>query len=350
MTVVINPSVHADSNLSRRDFLARLSNVEGVRTNRHVSEEGLTVYIHSVESFNYYTHLQAAIRNGDFAGLDGRYRVRHFGIDISESVQKWFERTELAVIQRQVVCWLTALYAQRPSSREIMEQQIYPPFMTEILRLYADFFAGRADYNDEEVDISPIYHAACKYYYNSVAPEILSIPGTLHCSEGLAREWNVKGDFDITIGRFYFRESDWRRIVLEKVEDNLLRVESSTEYFDQWKHMFASYDSHQRHIFGLFDSELSGGYVYLIEASDTGNFKIGFTKNPDIEQRRSQLQTGNSEELVVRGSFRCASPQTEKVLHAIFRESRRQGEWFALSVAQARNILDEQWRRENLIF
>jgi hypothetical protein len=169
-------------------------------------------------------------------------------------------------------------------------------------------------------------------------------------SEELAREWNVKGNFDITIGRFYFRESDWRRIVLEKVEDNLLRAESSTEYFDQWKHMFASYDSHQRHIFGLFDSELSGGYVYLIEASDTGNFKIGFTKNPDIEQRRSQLQTGNSEELVVRGSFRCASPQTEKVLHTIFKESRRQGEWFALSVGQARNILDEQWRRENLIF
>lgn len=136
MTVVINPHIHVDSNLDRRQFLGRLSGVEAIRTNSQLHDEGLTVYIHSVESFNYYRHLKEAICSGDFSSLDGRYRVRHFGIDVTEPLLKWFERCELALIQRQVVCWLTALYARDPSTRLIMEEQIYPPVMGEIKELF----------------------------------------------------------------------------------------------------------------------------------------------------------------------------------------------------------------------
>ena len=350
VAVIINPNVHTGSKLNRKQFLGRLSSVEAVRTNVNAYDEGLSVYIHSVETFNYYRHLKDAISNGDFSGLDGTYRVRHFGIDIADPLLKWFESCELSIIQKQVVCWLTALYAMDSSSRHIMEDQIYPPVMQEIRLLFKDFYQEKYPEEQIDKDIRAIYKEACNYYYNSFPPNILDRPGTLQIDQKTVDNWRIHNTFDINIGRFWFRENDWQRIVVDQEEDDMLRSESSKEYYAQWKHQFSSYDSHGAHIYGLYDTEATSGYIYIVCEEATSNYKIGFTTNSDIEKRLGSLQTGNSNQLVVRGSFPCASRKSERLLHAMFSDSRVRGEWFALTEVQVNEILDANWRKDNFVF
>ncbi len=351
MAVVINPNVHTDSELDRHAFLSRVSGVKAVRTNRNMYDEGLTVYIHSVESFNYYRHLKDAICKGDFCGLDGQYRVRHFGIDISDPLLLWFKRCNLDLIYRQVVCWLTTLFSFSPDKRHIMEEQIYPPVLDEIRTLYRHFFSEKEPFShdDEQEKLDNIYREACLYYYNSTPPIILDHPGTLQFDPLVIETWEVQGIFDVRIGRFWFHESDWERVIKRQVKDNMLGAESSREYWTKWKHQFTTYDSHGMHIYQLYDNESTGGYIYLIREVGTSNYKIGYT-NVDVQKRRSSLQTGNSTELEVFGHFPCASASTERVLHNLFSDCRLQGEWFLLTEFQVNNILSEQWRRENSIF
>lgn len=354
MTIVINPNVNAKSGLKRQDFLTRVSGVQAVRTNYKKPEENLTIYIHDRESWEFYRYLQEAICQGNFDNLDNFYEVTHFGIDIPDQLLKWFQNCNIDLIRRQIVCWLSAMYAFEPDRREIMKKQIYLPVMEEIQKLYYDFYLEREPFleNAGQEELYKIYHDACRFYYCATPPIFLDQPCLLKLNH--ARDaWRIpeNSEFDIKIGRFYFNESDWKSIVEDRLEDEtLLREESSREYWIKWKHQFASYESHGNHIYSLYDSKLSGGYIYLIREVGTSNYKIGYTSNFDIQKRVSSLQTGNSRELLIHAYFACSSSSTESVLHRIFSNCRIQGEWFVLSEKDVSNILDEEWRRKNNVF
>lgn len=118
----------------------------------------------------------------------------------------------------------------------------------------------------------------------------------------------------------------------------------------KWKHQFSNFNSSKNNVYSLFNQEVSKGYVYIIKQEDQHLYKIGYTQNSDISQRRSQLQTGNPVNLEVVGSFQCVGSVTEKALHSLFSEYRKTGEWFGLSPQDVKNILDPNWRRAENIF
>lgn len=351
MTILINPNIHRGTKYTRQAFVDRLWNLKGLRSNPRVIEADLTVYIHSVDSLKYWHSLSGIVKKADFAHIDEYFGVRHFGIEIADPLYLWLSRSDIDVVLRQIVCWLAALYAQGPSSRYIMEEQIYPPTFKELKKVFAEYFDGRAPYGDDNPDISEIYRDACLGYYGSVPPDVLSYPGTLGFRRDVAESWHVADTFDISIRRFWMRHSDWKRIVDEGVEDDLLRSESSTEYFEAWKHQFSMFDYEKTHIVsGGLQQASAQGFVYLIGERGTTRYKIGFTGSEDVEKRRLALQTGNAGELFTAGAFPCASRSAEKVLHEIFAEVRLAGEWFALTNEQVDSILNEQWRVANAVF
>jgi hypothetical protein len=72
------------------------------------------------------------------------------------------------------------------------------------------------------------------------------------------------------------------------------------------------------------------GFVYIIQAGDDGDVKIGWAVNPP--DRLKNLQTGNSLELRLLhferiGSKRAAG-RVERWLHQEFEGHRIRGEWF----------------------
>lgn len=85
---------------------------------------------------------------------------------------------------------------------------------------------------------------------------------------------------------------------------------------------------HEEEIKSIISGEECQGsisYVYLIQASESKNLKIGFSSNPD--RRIKKLQTGNKEKLSMIGLIRGGA-KTEKMLHKMFASYRERGEWF----------------------
>ena len=75
------------------------------------------------------------------------------------------------------------------------------------------------------------------------------------------------------------------------------------------------------------------GYVYLIGEEDVPNhYKIGSTRQKDVEKRLHQLQTGNSSPLYLRSYFETSTPfKLEKMLHNRFKTNGVINEWFELN-------------------
>jgi len=65
--------------------------------------------------------------------------------------------------------------------------------------------------------------------------------------------------------------------------------------------------------------------VYFIEESSTGNVKIGSAR--DVQQRRSDLQVGNSSELVVVGTL-PGGCKLERTFQRQFEKYKIRGEWY----------------------
>lgn len=74
------------------------------------------------------------------------------------------------------------------------------------------------------------------------------------------------------------------------------------------------------------------GFIYLIGEVDNRNtFKIGVTKKQNIEKRKKELQTGNSNELYINRYFETKYPyKLEKMLHRHFHNKKLINEWFSL--------------------
>lgn len=74
-------------------------------------------------------------------------------------------------------------------------------------------------------------------------------------------------------------------------------------------------------------------YIYLILSLESGQVKIGKTK--DINKRINSLQTGNGGNLKIIDYFESNySNKLEKYLHNIFSHENTVGEWFTLSVSE----------------
>jgi hypothetical protein len=67
-------------------------------------------------------------------------------------------------------------------------------------------------------------------------------------------------------------------------------------------------------------------YVYFIMEAETRRIKIGFSNDP--VSRRDGMQTGNSQELIILGSFK-GTRKDETILHERFSDFLVRGEWFA---------------------
>lgn len=93
------------------------------------------------------------------------------------------------------------------------------------------------------------------------------------------------------------------------------------------------------------------GFVYLICDLDRPNtYKIGVTKKSNIEERKKELQTGNSSELLVCNSYETTTPyKLENMLHRKYYSNNIKNEWFALTDEEAMSFKDECKKYQKII-
>ena len=76
-------------------------------------------------------------------------------------------------------------------------------------------------------------------------------------------------------------------------------------------------------------------FVYFIKEKEEASGKetlIKIGKADDLERRLKTLQTGNSNQLILIGAFRCKTEEEafilEKKFHVLFKKNHHRGEWF----------------------
>ena len=82
------------------------------------------------------------------------------------------------------------------------------------------------------------------------------------------------------------------------------------------------------------------GYVYLL--CDGEKFKIGMTRQNDINKRIKELQTGNPYEIWLHSYYETDNPlKIEKMMHGRHMSSNVKNEWFDMTVQEVYNFKNE---------
>ena len=90
------------------------------------------------------------------------------------------------------------------------------------------------------------------------------------------------------------------------------------------------------------------GFVYLL--CDGENFKIGMTKQKNINKRILELQTGNPNEIWCVNYYKTKYPhKIEQMLHFRHRQSNIKNEWFDMTAHDVVNFENECKDCEKLI-
>jgi hypothetical protein len=90
------------------------------------------------------------------------------------------------------------------------------------------------------------------------------------------------------------------------------------------------------------------GFVYLL--CDGEKFKIGMTRQNDINKRIKELQTGNPNEIWLHSYYKTDYPlQIEKMMHGKHASSNIKNEWFDLSVKEVYNFKNECLECEKIL-
>ena len=90
------------------------------------------------------------------------------------------------------------------------------------------------------------------------------------------------------------------------------------------------------------------GFVYLL--CDGEKFKIGMTRQKDINKRIKELQTGNPYEIWLHSYYETEYPsKIEKMMHARHMLSNIKNEWFDLTVEQVIEFKNNCKKCEDLL-
>lgn len=89
----------------------------------------------------------------------------------------------------------------------------------------------------------------------------------------------------------------------------------------------------------MANGEKQKGYAYFIQEGYDNFFKVGHTYG-DVENRKKDLQTGNSTELRIFGKIESYEPENlEGELKRIFSNEHQRGEWFCIDPSDVIDVI-----------
>lgn len=344
---VMNVHVHENAKLSRKQFLERVDGVKAIRANWVRS--GITWYPATAREWNLLSHLHAAVRSGDFGHVGSRPDYTYFGLVIPRPQYAWLANNDIGVLQRQVIAFLAGMYFRDSEAERFMSKQLYSPIYNEVKEVSLSCFHDEGASKYEHEEFAAYYVKQFKVYTGATPPAFLQYPAR-HLEDSIASAWGSDLDFHLGHGEFYMSEADWKTVIVKKEHDALLRAEAEEELWQRWKQTFELADSGGKHVFEIFATPSTKGFLYVIQQGESDLYKIGWTADADITRRMAGLQTASPEKLSIKGSFSASSRQTETTLHRMLAAHKQRGEWFRLSTEQVSQLLDDGWRSDQQIF
>lgn len=263
--VIVNTNIHKTTKISKAKFLKKVENVKSIRTrldNRYIS-----FYLTSLEEHLNLKRFQDLVNEGIFDFDDGQYV---FSVDIPIKLYNWFKTNSIGTIERQITNWLAATYHfDNDQKRAIMDDQLYPPLLDEIKELIKTHYFSHPKSDDFEIvqigDIEFRFLSASAYEdeLNTYTKTCVDICGTKppeflnrHCEYEHMIEFGVNPYHNFEFYKSYFREDDWEQIINSNSKDTLFRAESRDDYWQKWKHTFATFDKTKSFVYRYYTEDL----------------------------------------------------------------------------------------------
>ena len=94
---------------------------------------------------------------------------------------------------------------------------------------------------------------------------------------------------------------------------------------------------------------MANGYIYLFEcvSNHDTSYKIGFTKNKNVNKRILNLQTGNKDKINCLYLFETnIGRKVETILHNMYSHRKIKNEWFNLEITDVASFISNCERVE----
>lgn len=260
-TIIIDPYIEKKAKLTRDEFLKRVACVKSIRTS--YNSNYISFYITSLDEFTNLKKFHDLINEGTFDFPTHKV----FAVAVQTKLYDWFKNTDYAVIEKQIVGWLTAAYYFQPTKRNIQKEQLYKPLFDEILTLVdkhfksfslPDFDKFEEEFlndNNEKVfaeiaKCNKKYNEFCHDFYNSDPPEFLKTPFDYETLP----EWGVNDYHNFQFVQAYFTDKDWEHIIVKGNADDIQRSESRDDLWEKWKHTYQTFDQRKNFVYNFFFS------------------------------------------------------------------------------------------------
>ncbi len=276
--ILVNTSIHRKANLSKKLFLDRIANFEGLRTQQNY----ISLYVRTEEDDHELTDLWRLVNEGDF-----RLRIfpdtAIFVVSLEHNFYKWFKKYDVELIRKQICNWISATCLMNPDSKDDLLNSLYEPYANEIEHIIEHFYSPDFDekysyYRFDPKENNPQeqrdlilernseYKSAALKYFNCPPPK--ELPNPFEESHSITFYHSLESALPkIQVRAAYIRDDDWLAIVerdLTKLEeyyhidtgkshvtfedlqrmlsegeiDNMMRAESQKEPWEIWKNKF----------------------------------------------------------------------------------------------------------------
>ncbi|UTW65585.1 HNH endonuclease [bacterium SCSIO 12643] len=210
-----------------------------------------------MDEYNNLIRFHNLVNQGKF-----EFEHRHvFAVSIQPKLYNWFKTNELLKIQKQISCWLSALYYFNFDKREILKNQLYKPLFEEVTHIinihFNDFplpnfnqhYNNYNSYTIEEIKAcEKKYIQVCKDFYDDIPPVFLNSPFDYE----LKKDWGTNTNYGFDFIEAYLSESDWKRIINGKSKDDMNRAESLDDLWIKWKHVFTTFDQRKNFVYSFY--------------------------------------------------------------------------------------------------
>lgn len=245
--MVFNYQIHEVAKMDISDFLERIECITALRARWRRTFSFYPTSKHEYdENINLWRYV-----NGQRNALNNHHLV--YAVAIPKSIYYFLRHTKRSQIFKPVLLGLATLWVLEPEKRSIMERQLYGTFYEKAVKLAKKYF--HAILNDvPKADIEDVHygHLYWQRYRDALDDAIRDYVGNTTLvpfidasGEGAAKRYEMalleKNEFDIGCPYAYMTDSDWKNIVINGNDDDLMRVESDRQVIDLWKNDLGHY-------------------------------------------------------------------------------------------------------------
>jgi hypothetical protein len=246
--VLYNTRIYEEENLQPNDFFEKVKLVKRIRTSKHLK---FSFFPTTAKDLERNERLWEFV-NGNLNALN--YDHKYFIIMLPEWLHLFLRFSSLKNVNACIAAVLTGLYAAHPSKRERMEKKLdrslYLKVIDQFNTHFSDFenfsFITADDWdladkiNDDYFEKRKRFISRFDYFFRDqcsnpvIVPHIYPVEDSRYESSLVA-----KSIYDVQLVNSYFSKSDWKRIIQGDSKDELIRMESEAEPWDNWKRTYA---------------------------------------------------------------------------------------------------------------